>query len=214
MFLAQMESVFVAQHQQKLEVVERPGRRARFPGASYVDDEASPVLQHPPESFRERTKPVAVAVRVFVAVRLLSHETERRGGHDEVDGFRRRSVEEVAECIAVKGLAEPCLVPGSDAVERMPISHGGCGGWFFFRTAVGGQRVQAPQIFDHRTESQARRRPFHVGVFAGRQADVREGIRRSGRGAAHSGSIIQIARASVRARPIGASSIPAERNRP
>ena len=81
-----MEAVFLAQHDQKLEVIEAAHGKSRLPCAAQVDDKAAVVLQNAMKLFRKGTKPVKIGILLFVAIILLAGQREGRAGQDQVDG--------------------------------------------------------------------------------------------------------------------------------
>ena len=85
MLLAQVESEFLHQHDEQLEMVEASGWLPWNPGSAYVDDQAALVSQDTLETLGEGPEPIAILVCVLVAVALLPDQAEGRTGHDQID---------------------------------------------------------------------------------------------------------------------------------
>ena len=81
-----MEAVFLAQHDQKLEVIEAAHGKSRLPCAAQVDDKAAVVLQNAMKLFRKGAEPVKIGILLLVAVILLAGQREGWTGQDQVDG--------------------------------------------------------------------------------------------------------------------------------
>ena len=85
--LGEVETVSLAKHDQKLEVIKAAHRKPRLPRAAQVDHKATVFLEDTVKLHREIPKPLKVGVFLLVAVVLFASERKRRARHDQVNGF-------------------------------------------------------------------------------------------------------------------------------
>lgn len=66
-----VKTVFLAEHDQKFEVIEGACRRSGFPSSADIDDQTPVVPKNLSKTFRERSKPVTVGVSVLIPIRFF-----------------------------------------------------------------------------------------------------------------------------------------------